>query len=71
MKCWRINRISKQLHKTFIEYIRGAELLIHNAPFDVGFMDYEFRKLGLDIKTTDICLVTDTLQWRAKCTRET
>ena len=25
-------------------------------------MDYEFRKLGLDIKTTDICLVTDTLQ---------
>ena len=46
----------------FIEYIRGAELLIHNAPFDVGFMDYEFRKLGLDIKTTDICLVTDTLQ---------
>ena len=46
----------------FIEYIRGAELLIHNAPFDVGFMDYEFRKLGLDTKTTDICLVTDTLQ---------
>ena len=33
-----------------------------HAPFDVGFMDYEFRKLGLDIKTTDICLVTDTLQ---------
>ena len=52
----------KKIAQDFIEYIRGAELLIHNAPFDVGFMDYEFRKLGLDIKTTDICLVTDTLQ---------
>ncbi|MBS7063759.1 MAG: DNA polymerase III subunit epsilon [Haemophilus parainfluenzae] len=52
----------KTIAQDFIEYIRGAELLIHNAPFDVGFMDYEFRKLGLDIKTTDICLVTDTLQ---------
>ena len=52
----------KAIAQDFIEYIRGAELLIHNAPFDVGFMDYEFRKLGLDIKTTDICLVTDTLQ---------
>ena len=52
----------KAIAQDFIEYIRGAELLIHNAPFDVGFMDYEFRKLGLDIKTTNICLVTDTLQ---------
>ena len=52
----------KTIAQDFIEYIRGAELLIHNAPFDVGFMDYEFRKLGLDIKTTDICLITDTLQ---------
>lgn len=45
-----------------MDYINGAELLIHNAPFDVGFMDYEFRKLNLNVKTDDICLVTDTLQ---------
>lgn len=45
----------------FIEFIRGAELVAHNAPFDVGFMDYEFGKLGLNLKTTDICTVTDTL----------
>lgn len=45
----------------FIEFIRGAELVIHNAPFDVGFMDYEFDKLGLSIKTRDICGVADTL----------
>lgn len=46
----------------FIDFIQGAELLIHNAPFDVGFMDYEFAKHKLNVKTTDICLVTDTLQ---------
>lgn len=46
----------------FLAYIKGAELLIHNAPFDVGFMDYEFRKLGLTVKTSEICVVTDTLQ---------
>ncbi|AOF52618.1 DNA polymerase III subunit epsilon [Rodentibacter caecimuris] len=52
----------KAVAQEFLDYIKGAELLIHNAPFDVGFMDYEFRKLGLDVKTTDICVVTDTLQ---------
>ncbi|TDQ57222.1 DNA polymerase-3 subunit epsilon [Mesocricetibacter intestinalis] len=46
----------------FIDFIQGAELLIHNAPFDVGFMDYEFRKHNINIKTADICTVTDTLQ---------
>ncbi len=50
-----------QIADEFIEYIRGAELIAHNAPFDVGFMDYEFSKLGLSLKTTDICTVTDTL----------
>ena len=45
----------------FIQFIRGAELVIHNAPFDVGFMDYEFEKLGLGVKTQQICSVTDTL----------
>ncbi|OOF47084.1 DNA polymerase III subunit epsilon [Rodentibacter trehalosifermentans] len=52
----------KAIAQEFLDYIKGAELLIHNAPFDVGFMDYEFRKLGLSVKTEDICVVTDTLQ---------
>ncbi|MEW8015176.1 MAG: DNA polymerase III subunit epsilon [Candidatus Sedimenticola endophacoides] len=30
----------------FIDYIRGAELVIHNAPFDVGFIQHELRELG-------------------------
>lgn len=47
----------------FIEFVRGAELVIHNAPFDVGFLDHEFAKLAADtVKTTDICTVRDTLQ---------
>ena len=28
----------------FLEFIRGAELVIHNAPFDIGFMDYDGNK---------------------------
>lgn len=52
------NEVAQQ----FIDYIQGAELLIHNAPFDVGFMDYEFKKLNLNINTDAICMVTDTLQ---------
>lgn len=46
----------------FWNYIKGAELLIHNAPFDVGFMDHEFAltRKGYG-KTEDICTVIDTL----------
>lgn len=47
-----------------IEYLRGAELVIHNAAFDVGFLNHEFSKLNneLAIKTQDICSVLDTLE---------
>lgn len=46
----------------FLEFIRGAELVIHNAPFDIGFMDYEFAKLGRDLpKTETFCTITDSL----------
>ena len=50
----------------FIDYIQGAELIIHNAPFDVGFIDYEFAQLGLKTKTNAICSVIDTLQMARK-----
>lgn len=46
----------------FIDFIQGAEIVAHNAPFDVGFMDYEFGMLGGQWpKTTDLCEVTDSL----------
>jgi len=46
----------------FIGYIRGAELIIHNAPFDVGFLDHELRlwREGAPC-ISDLCEVTDTL----------
>lgn len=46
----------------FMDYIRGAELIIHNAPFDVGFLDAELSRLGGGRKgLADYCTVTDTL----------
>ncbi len=45
----------------FIDYIRGAELVIHNAPFDVGFMDREFGLLKGYPKTIEVSTVLDTL----------
>ncbi len=46
----------------FVDYINGAELVIHNAAFDVGFLDYEFAKLGGEgTRISSICSVLDTL----------
>ncbi len=46
----------------FLDYIRGAELVIHNASFDIGFMDYEFSLLKRDLpKTETFCQITDSL----------
>lgn len=57
----------RDVHDEFIDFIKGAELVAHNAPFDVGFMDYEFGKLGnTSVKTADICKVTDTLAMAKK-----
>lgn len=49
-----------------IQYLAGAELVIHNAPFDVGFLDYEFMRMGQKTRITDICTVFDTLQFAKK-----
>jgi DNA polymerase-3 subunit epsilon len=46
----------------FIDFIKGSQLVIHNAPFDVGFMDREFGQLRGYPKTVDICSVLDTLK---------
>jgi DNA polymerase-3 subunit epsilon len=45
-----------------LTFISGAELIIHNAPFDVGFLDAEFARLPGDARTVAaICKVLDTL----------
>lgn len=49
-----------QIAQDFYNFIAGAELVIHNAPFDVGFMDSEFRRVGV-ADTATFCGVLDTL----------
>lgn len=45
-----------------IDFLRGAELLIHNAPFDLGFLNHELRLTeGTWGRIEDLCRVTDTL----------
>jgi DNA polymerase-3 subunit epsilon len=52
----------KQIAQEFINFIRDSELIIHNAAFDVGFLDHELRKLGIKWgKIEHFCTVTDTL----------
>lgn len=52
---------------SFLEFVKGAELVIHNAPFDVGFLNAELRRLG-DEKgaISDHCSVLDTLMLARK-----
>jgi DNA polymerase III epsilon subunit family exonuclease len=46
----------------FLEFVRGAELLIHNAEFDLGFLDNELSLLGEGYgRLRDHCAVVDTL----------
>lgn len=46
----------------FLNFIRGAELVIHNAPFDVGFIDHELNQLNQQQNhVANICTVLDTL----------
>ena len=61
--------IFSQVVDEFIDFIRGANLVIHNAKFDVGFMDHEFSLLNFAERsrnqvpmTEDICTITDTLK---------
>ncbi len=47
----------------FMDFIDGAELVIHNAAFDVGFLNHELAKLkGKKRQISDVCSVLDTLK---------
>lgn len=45
----------------FIEFVRDAELIIHNAPFDVGYLNMELGRLGLGKITDYVSGVVDSL----------
>ncbi len=49
-----------------LAYLDGAELLIHNASFDVGFIEMELERAGRSIKLAERCTVTDTLAMARK-----
>ena len=50
------------IHENLLDYLGNAELIIHNAPFDIGFLNYEFQQvLGEQFDITDRCEVLDTL----------
>lgn len=53
----------KDIFDEFFEFVKGAELIIHNAAFDIGFLDYEIKRVAPDIGSlVDHCEVTDTLE---------
>ena len=54
------------VHAEFVEFVRDAELIIHNAAFDVAFLNAELARIGDGaagpaVKLTDLCRVLDTL----------
>lgn len=55
-----------EVAQAFFDFIKGAELIIHNAPFDIGFMDHEFSRLGGYPKTAEVCRVFDSLVYARK-----
>lgn len=46
----------------FLQFVEGAELVIHNANFDMGFLEHELSLLAIKPSLASRCQVTDTLQ---------
>jgi DNA polymerase-3 subunit epsilon len=46
----------------FLDFIEGAELLIHNAPFDIGFLDMELGLINNPVRIESHARVLDTLE---------
>ena len=53
-----------EVYEDLIKFINGSELLIHNAEFDVNFLDNEIKLLSKELPTVSECVtkITDTLQ---------
>lgn len=52
----------KDIMSDFIDFVHGAELIMHNASFDQSFIDNELSLAGFDYKLEEICKITDTLK---------
>lgn len=51
----------REVMEEFIEFVRGAELIIHNAEFDVGFINAELARNKYPERIEQICTITDSL----------
>jgi DNA polymerase-3 subunit epsilon len=51
-----------EVAQDLLEFIEGAELIIHNAPFDIGFLDWELSLLERPDRMSDHVTVLDTLE---------
>jgi len=54
----------EEIYQEFIDFIKDSELLIHNAEFDIGFLNHEIKLMSKNLNTIDehVSLITDTLQ---------
>lgn len=53
----------RDIAQQFFDYVQGAELVIHNAAFDVGFINHEFKLLAEPLPPVDsVCAILDTLK---------
>lgn len=56
--------VFSQVAQEFLDFVQGAELVIHNAPFDVGFINMEFARLASPLQPIETyCSVFDTLAY--------
>ena len=53
-----------EIYEEFIEFVKDAELLIHNAEFDIGFLNHEISLISKKLNSVDkhVSSITDTLQ---------
>jgi len=58
----QFNQISDDL----LSFIEGATLIIHNAPFDLGFLNNELKLNGINKRIEDLCPVIDSLELSKK-----
>ena len=52
----------KDIADDLLEFIKGSTLLIHNAPFDLGFLNHELKLAGIKKSIESICPIVDTLE---------
>lgn len=56
----------KQIAEPLLDFLEGAELIIHNAPFDTAFMNAELARIGVERVVSEYYTIIDTLSMARK-----